>query len=89
MEDAEMLVALTADIVAAHVSNNSAVTGQRRVVIKDCRRIDAFIAGVGRRGSEAEPEGTVRSEIARRSLRLPSTTLKGTDQGSSPWLAAI
>lgn len=50
MADAETLIALTADIVAAHVSNNSVAVGDVPAVIAN---VHAALAGLG--AAEAEP----------------------------------
>jgi len=50
MEDQEMLVTLTADIVAAHVSNNSVAISDVPIVI---RSVHEALAGLG---VKAEPE---------------------------------
>lgn len=50
MEDQEMLVTLTADIVAAHVSNNSVAISDIPLVI---RSVHEALAGLG---NAAEPE---------------------------------
>lgn len=50
MEDKEMLVTLTADIVAAHVSNNSVAISDIPLVI---RSVHEALAGLG---AAAEPE---------------------------------
>ena len=50
MEDTEMLVTLTADIVAAHVSNNSVAISDIPLVI---RSVHEALAGLS---SKAEPE---------------------------------
>jgi len=50
MEDSEMLVTLTADIVAAHVSNNSVAISDIPLVI---RSVHEALAGLA---SQAEPE---------------------------------
>ena len=52
MEDSEMLVTLTADIVAAHVSNNSVAISDIPLVI---RSVHEALAGLAS-GAEPEPE---------------------------------
>lgn len=52
MEDTEMLVTLTADIVAAHVSNNSVAISDIPLVI---RSVHEALAGLAS-GAEPEPE---------------------------------
>ncbi len=52
MEDTEMLLTLTADIVAAHVSNNSVAISDIPLVI---RSVHEAIAGLAS-GAEPEPE---------------------------------
>ena len=52
MEDSETLVTLTADIVAAHVSNNSVAISDIPLVI---RSVHEALAGLGS-GAEPEPE---------------------------------
>ena len=52
MEDSEMLVTLTADIVAAHVSNNSVAISDIPLVL---RSVHEALAGLAS-GAEPEPE---------------------------------
>ncbi|WP_338424850.1 MucR family transcriptional regulator [Sphingopyxis kveilinensis] len=52
MEDSEMLVTLTADIVAAHVSNNSVAISDIPLVIRSVHEALASLAS----GAEPEPE---------------------------------
>lgn len=63
-ESSETLLALTADIVAAHVSNNSVAVGDLPLLIG---RVHEALAGLGTAAAEPEPElkpaVSVRSSI--------------------------
>ena len=64
MEDAETLVTLTADIVAAHVSNNSVAISDIPLVI---RSVHGALAGLGTKAEPApepqQPAVSVRASI--------------------------
>jgi predicted transcriptional regulator len=66
LEDSETLITLTADIVAAHVSNNNVAVSDLPVLIK---AVHGALAGLG--GDAAEPEVKQEPAVSIRSSVKP------------------
>ena len=63
MEDAEMLVTLTADIVAAHVSNNSVAISDVPLVIRSVHDALSGLGGAVEPEVKQEPAVSIRASV--------------------------
>lgn len=63
MEDAEALVTLTADIVAAHVSNNSVAISDIPLVIRSVHEAHSGLGAVEAPEVKQEPAVSIRSSV--------------------------
>lgn len=69
MSDHAILVTLTADIVAAHVSNNSVAVGDIGNLVQ---RVHEALSGLGEEAAPAEPEKAAPAMSARASVKSDS-----------------